>query len=73
MLRLLRRIARRCETHDRPSYPRIRDLETSLGLPLSAPPASLADARPRCEIAPGQGRRSPVFSVTGEPPVSEQW
>ena len=44
MTALLRRIARRCETHDRPSYPRIRDLETSLGLPPSAPPASLVDA-----------------------------
>ncbi len=43
MSRLLRRIARRCETHDRPSCPRTRNLENSLGLPLSAPPASLAD------------------------------
>ncbi|MCZ7413068.1 hypothetical protein [Streptomyces sp. WMMC897] len=44
MLQLLRRIARRCETHDRPSYPHIRDLETSLGLEPSPPPASLTDA-----------------------------
>ena len=44
MLGLLRRITRRCETHDRPSYPRIRDLESSLGLPPSAQPTSLVDA-----------------------------
>ena len=44
MLTLLRRIARRCGTHGRPSYPRIRDLEPSLGITPSSPPASLADA-----------------------------
>ncbi|GAA4676808.1 hypothetical protein GCM10023347_33920 [Streptomyces chumphonensis] len=50
MLQLLRRIARRCETHDRPSYPRIRGLETSLGLEPSPPPASLTDALSNPEI-----------------------
>ncbi|MFI6337826.1 hypothetical protein [Streptomyces sp. NPDC050535] len=40
---LLRRIARRCETHDRASYAVTRRLEDSLGLPPSRPPASLVD------------------------------
>lgn len=44
MLHLLRRIAQRCDTHDRPSYPRIRNLETQLGITPSAPPSSLVDA-----------------------------
>ncbi|MFF1685941.1 hypothetical protein [Streptomyces sp. NPDC058254] len=44
MRNLLRRIARRCDTHDRPSYPRIRDLEQSLGITPSAQPSSFADA-----------------------------
>lgn len=41
---LLRRIARRCETHDRPSYARTRRLEDALGMEPSAPPASVVDA-----------------------------
>ncbi|WP_190157330.1 hypothetical protein [Streptomyces litmocidini] len=35
---LLRRLARRCEAHDRPSQPRIRDLEQQLGIDPSATP-----------------------------------
>jgi len=36
---VLRRIAHRCEIHDRPSYRVIRSLEEELGIPLSAVPA----------------------------------
>lgn len=35
MERLLRRLTRRCDVHDKPSYPRIRDLEHALGHPPS--------------------------------------
>ncbi|NJP73396.1 hypothetical protein [Streptomyces sp. C1-2] len=41
---LLRRIARRCETHDRPSYVKTRRLEEQLGMEPSEPPASVVDA-----------------------------
>lgn len=41
---MLRRLTRRCDVHDKPSHPRIRQLEQDLGQPPSAPPASLADA-----------------------------
>ncbi|MBU8549781.1 hypothetical protein IMX12_13280 [Streptomyces sp. Babs14] len=40
---LLRRVARRCETHDRPSYSKTRKLEEELGMEPSAPPDSLTD------------------------------
>jgi hypothetical protein len=40
---LLRRIARRCPTHDRSSYVRTRRLEENLGMEPSAPPSSLTD------------------------------
>lgn len=43
MRALLQRIARRCPTHDRPSYPRIRELEHALGLPPTTGPESVAD------------------------------
>ncbi len=39
---ILRRIARRCEIHDRAWPLLIRELETDLGLPLSASTGSLA-------------------------------
>lgn len=41
---LLRRIARRCDVHDRPSAARTRQLEQALGQPLSDPPESLVEA-----------------------------
>lgn len=41
---LLRRIARRCETHDRASYVRTRQLEEATGQEPSPPPDSLVDA-----------------------------
>ena len=41
---LLHRIARRCPTHDRPSYARQHALEVELGMEPSPAPASLADA-----------------------------
>lgn len=41
---LLHRIARRCETHDRPSYVKTRRLEEELGMEPSEPPASFTDA-----------------------------
>lgn len=40
----LRRLTRRCATHDRPSYPRIRQLEQDLGQPPTTPPESFVDA-----------------------------
>lgn len=40
---LLRRIARRCETHDRASYSVTRRLEDDLGMPPSPAPASIVD------------------------------
>lgn len=40
---ILRRIARRCETHDRASYTKTRQLEQDLGMQPSPPPASLVD------------------------------
>lgn len=40
---LLRRIAQRCETHDRPSYARTRQLEEELGMEPSPPPTSFVD------------------------------
>ncbi|MEV5163852.1 hypothetical protein AB0K66_04385 [Streptomyces werraensis] len=40
---LLRRLARRCETHDRPSYAKTRQLEQELGMEPSSPPASFTD------------------------------
>ncbi|MEU5111699.1 hypothetical protein AB0G64_09385 [Streptomyces longwoodensis] len=40
---LLRRIARRCETHDRASFVRIRQLEDAAGMTPSPPPASFTD------------------------------
>ncbi|MFC5217321.1 hypothetical protein [Streptomyces coerulescens] len=40
---LLRRIARRCETHDRSSYAKTRRLEDELGLEPSRPPDSFTD------------------------------
>lgn len=40
---LLRRIAGRCETHDRASYAKTRQLEEDLGMEPSSPPDSLAD------------------------------
>jgi hypothetical protein len=43
MRNLLRRIAQRCETHDRPSYAKTRALEESLGMEPSPPPESLVD------------------------------
>lgn len=40
---LLRRIARRCQTHDRASYTRTRQLEADTGQAPSPPPASFTD------------------------------
>lgn len=40
---LLRWIAKRCETHDRSSYTRTRQLEEQLGMTPSPPPTSLSD------------------------------
>lgn len=40
---LLRRIAQRCETHDRSSYCKTRRLEDELGMEPSPPPSSLTD------------------------------
>jgi hypothetical protein len=40
---LLRRIARRCETHDRYSYTKTRQLEQDLGMEPSTPPDSFTD------------------------------
>lgn len=40
---ILRRIARRCETHDRASYNKTRRLEDELGMEPSPPPPSLVD------------------------------
>ncbi|WP_330348158.1 hypothetical protein [Streptomyces sp. NBC_00582] len=41
---LLRRIARRCDAHDRASYTRTRQLEEAAGMEPGPAPASLADA-----------------------------
>ncbi|MFD9047673.1 hypothetical protein [Streptomyces zaomyceticus] len=41
---LLRRVARRCATHDRPSQPRIRELEQQLGVEPSSTPNSFTEA-----------------------------
>lgn len=41
---ILRRIARRCETHDRASYAKTRQLEEAADMEPSPPPESLADA-----------------------------
>lgn len=41
---LLRRIARRCETHDRPSYAVTSRLERQLGMEPSPTPDSYTDA-----------------------------
>lgn len=41
---LIRRMARRCPTHDRASYSKTRQLEESLGMEPSAPPDSFVDA-----------------------------
>lgn len=40
---ILRRIARRCPTHDTPSQKEIRDLETELGLEPSSASGDLVD------------------------------
>lgn len=40
---ILRRVARRCSTHDTPSQKKIRDLEVELGLEPSAPSGDLVD------------------------------
>ncbi|WP_171117802.1 MULTISPECIES: hypothetical protein [unclassified Streptomyces] len=40
---LLRRIARRCETHDRASYAVTARLERQLGMEPSTPPDSFTD------------------------------
>jgi hypothetical protein len=40
---LLRRIAQRCETHDRPSYAKTRQLEQDLRMEPSSPPDNLVD------------------------------
>lgn len=40
---LLRRIARRCETHDRAAYVTTSRLERELDMPVSPPPASFTD------------------------------
>lgn len=40
---ILRRVARRCETHDRASYSKTRQLEEAVGMDPSPPPASLVD------------------------------
>lgn len=40
---LLRRIARRCETHDRAWYSKTRALEEDLGIQPSKPPDSFTD------------------------------
>ncbi|REE62137.1 hypothetical protein BX257_4750 [Streptomyces sp. 3212.3] len=44
MYGLLRRIARRCPTHDRASYTRTSALERELGMEPSPAPDSVADA-----------------------------
>ncbi|MFB7364172.1 hypothetical protein [Streptomyces hydrogenans] len=41
---LLRRLTRRCETHDKPSQPRIRELEQQLDIEPSATPDSFVEA-----------------------------
>ena len=43
MRQLLRRIARRCDTHDRYAYAVVARLERELGMEPSPPPASLTD------------------------------
>ena len=40
---LLRRIARRCDVHDRASYTHTRRLEEALGMKPSPPPTSFTD------------------------------
>lgn len=40
---VLRRIARRCETHDRASYTVTARLEHETGMPVSEPPNSFTD------------------------------
>lgn len=40
---LLRRIARRCQTHDRASYVVTARLEREAGMPASPAPASITD------------------------------
>jgi hypothetical protein len=40
---LLRRVARRCEIHDKASSARIRALETDLGMPLSPAAGDVVD------------------------------
>jgi len=44
VLSLFRRLTGRCETHDRPSQPRIRDLEQQLDIEPSATPDSFTEA-----------------------------
>ncbi len=44
MTALLRRIARRCPTHDRASHAVTSRLERQLGMDSSEPPASFTDA-----------------------------
>ncbi|MFE1925809.1 hypothetical protein ACFW91_24960 [Streptomyces asoensis] len=41
---LMRRIAGRCETHDRASYVVTARLEQEAGMPASPPPADFTDA-----------------------------
>ncbi|MET9088132.1 hypothetical protein ABZX77_40685 [Streptomyces sp. NPDC004237] len=40
---ILRRVAQRCETHDRSSYVETRRLEEELGMEPSPPPPSFVD------------------------------
>lgn len=47
---LLRRIARRCPTHDRASYSTTRRLEDDLGMRPNPPPASFVEAYYNPEI-----------------------
>ncbi|MEW2570485.1 hypothetical protein [Streptomyces sp. NPDC047070] len=47
---LLRRIAQRCETHDRASYSKTRRLEDSLGMRPSPPPTDIVDQLSNPEI-----------------------
>ncbi len=47
---LLRRIAQRCETHDRPSQPRIHALEQQLDIEPSATPEDPVEAYSNPEL-----------------------
>jgi hypothetical protein len=47
---LLRRIARRCPTHDRASHAVTTRLERQLGMEPSAPPASFTDTYSNPEL-----------------------